>query len=342
MLKQFSAQILGNSELISMILVIALILLIASFIYKILPDRKIKQKKLFRKVDVHDVFWIVLLSGLYAVVSLWNLGSMETIGSFWQPVTDHEEIILELAEYDFDEILWVSGEGNNTNSSGYQNQVDFLIQGSNDLNVWDDLCELTNEDYLKIQHQSGVWSYRYIKIISRNSYNVLNEIGFKKLNQNELIHAELVSFSNDDSIYSPEAILDEQEFLILDESYMNETYFDEIYHARNAQEIANHQRLYAYVHPLFGTQIISLGISIFGLSPFGWRIMGALFGILMMPLMYLCGLHIFHKRRAGLRHHCVQTFFSPHILYLQLFSEIIITWMQIYVNCVFVILFEIY
>ena len=150
MLKQFSAQILGNSELISMILVSALILLIASFIYKILPDRKIKQKKLFRKVDVHDVFWIVLLSGLYAVVSLWNLGSMETIGSFWQPVTDHEEIILELAEYDFDEILWVSGEGNNTNSSGYQNQVDFLIQGSNDLNVWDDLCELTNEDYLKI------------------------------------------------------------------------------------------------------------------------------------------------------------------------------------------------
>lgn len=299
MLKQFSAQILGNSELISMILVSALILLIASFIYKILPDRKIKQKKLFRKVDVHDVFWIVLLSGLYAVVSLWNLGSMETIGSFWQPVTDHEEIILELAEYDFDEILWVSGEGNNTNSSGYQNQVDFLIQGSNDLNVWDDLCELTNEDYLKIQHQSGVWSYRYIKIISRNSYNVLNEIGFKKLNQNELIHAELVSFSNDDSIYSPEAILDEQEFLILDESYMNETYFDEIYHTRNAQEIANHQRLYAYVHPLFGTQIISLGISIFGLSPFGWRIMGALFGILMMPLMYLCGLHIFHKRRSA-------------------------------------------
>ena len=300
MLQNFSAHTLGNSELISMILVIAALLFIASLIYKKLSkEDKETQSSLFKKIKKHDIFWMVLLSGLYAIISLWNLGSFETIGSFWQPVSDHEEIILQLSESDFDEIIWVSGEGDNTPVS-YQNQVDFLIQGSNNQQDWYDLCELTTKDYLKIQHQAGSWAYDYIKIISRDKSNVLNEIGFKKLNQDELIHAELVSFSNADSAYSPQAILDEQKFLVLDENYMNETYFDEIYHTRNAQEIVDHQRLYAYVHPLFGTQIISMGISSFGLSPFGWRIMGAVFGILMMPLMYLCALHVFHKRRSAI------------------------------------------
>ena len=299
MLQKFSAHTLGNSELISMILVIAALLFIASLIYKKLPkEDKETQSSLFKKIKKHDIFWMGLLSCLYAIVSLWNLGSFETIGSFWQPVSDHEEIILQLSESDFDEIIWISGEGDNTPVS-YQNQVNFLIQGSNNQQDWYDLCELTTKDYLKIQHQSGLWAYKYIKIISRDKSNVLNEIGFKKLDQDELIHAALVSFSNADSAYSPQAILDEQEFLKLDESYMNETYFDEIYHTRNAQEIVDHQRLYAYVHPLFGTQMISMGISIFGLSPFGWRIMGAVFGILMMPLMYLCALHVFHKRRSA-------------------------------------------
>ena len=300
MLKNFSAHILGNSELISISIVTAALLFIASLIYKKLPKEKPEiNAALFKKVKKHDVFWMILLSSLYAVISLWNLGSFETISSFWQPVSDHEEIILQLSESDFDEIIWVSGEGDNAPVS-YQNQVDFLIQGSNDLIIWHDVCELTIKDYLKIQHQTGLWSYDYIKIISRDKSNVLNEIGFKKSDQDELIHAEVVSFSHTDSAYSPQALLDEQKFLVLDESYMNETYFDEIYHTRNAQEITNHQRLYAYVHPLFGTQIISFGISLFGLSPFGWRIMGAVFGILMMPLMYLCALHVFHKRRSAI------------------------------------------
>ena len=165
MLQNFSVHTLGNSELISMILVIAALLFIASLIYKKLPkEDKETQSSLFKKIKKHDIFWMVLLSGLYAIVSLWNLGSFETIGSFWQPVSDHEEIILQLSESDFDEIIWVSGEGDNTPVS-YQNQVDFLIQGSNNQQDWYDLCELTTKDYLKIQHQAGSWAYDYIKII---------------------------------------------------------------------------------------------------------------------------------------------------------------------------------
>ena len=303
MFKDFSAQYLGNSELFSMMLVVVVILLIASIVYKKLPEKEktiVSKKFLFRKVSCQDVFWMGLITLLYAVISLWNLGSFETIGSYWQPVSDHEEIIFELQEPEFDQILWVAGEGNNnTNPNGYQNQADFLIQGSHDFEVWNDVAELKDIDYLKIHSIEGSWNYRYVKLISRNSSNVLNEIGFKKANEDVLIDSSVALFSNPSSPYLPEALLDEQNFLVLDPSYMNETYFDEIYHTRNAQEIADGQYLYSYVHPLFGTQIISAGISMFGLSPFGWRIMGAVFGILMVPLMYLCALHLFHRRRSA-------------------------------------------
>ncbi len=303
MFKDFSTQYLKNSELLSMMLVVVVILLIASIVYKTLPKKEktiLSKKHPFRKLSYRDVFWMGLITLLYTVVSLWNLGSFETISSYWQPVSDHEEIIFELQEPAFDQILWIAGEGNNnTNPNGYQNQVDFLIQGSNDLTVWHDVAELNTVDYLKIRKVDGSWDYRYVKLISRNSSNVLNEIGFKKTNGDVLVKVNVYSFFNPLSEYSAEALLDEQDFLALDPSYMNETYFDEIYHTRNAQEIADGQYMYSYVHPLFGTQIIAAGISMFGLSPFGWRIMGALFGIFMVPLMYMCALHLFHRRRSA-------------------------------------------
>ncbi|MBE6107792.1 MAG: phospholipid carrier-dependent glycosyltransferase [Erysipelotrichaceae bacterium] len=313
MFKDFSAAYLGNSELISMVFVCTLICLFASWIYTKLPkeNKRISRhdsdlpaycraSKTFRKLSYHDAFWILLLTALYSIISLWNLGSLETIDSYWQPVTDHEEIILELNDSQFDGILWISGEGdNNSNPNGYQNQVDFLIQGSNDLNQWIDLTELNTIDYLKIQMTQGDWDYRYVKLISRNRSNVLNEIGFRRARSNDLVHATIVSVSNESSPYSASALLDEQDFLKMNPSYTDETYFDEIYHTRNAQEIVNHQHLYAFVHPLLGTQLIAMGISMFGLSPFGWRIIGAVFGILMMPLIYICALHLFHKRRSA-------------------------------------------
>ena len=314
MIKQFSTVYLGNSELIGMMTVAVLICFTASLIYTKLPKEKKKNEKedshlpeycrssrTFRKLTIYDAFWMILLTLLYSVFSLWNLGSFEAIDSYWQPISEHEEIILELSETQFDAILWVSGEGdNNSNPDGYQNQVDYLIQGSNDLSNWFDITELNTINYLNIQQISGNWDYCYIKIISNNQSNVLNEIGFKKTNQQELIEVSVHSCTNPDSPYHPEKLLDEQAFLVLNPSYENETYFDEIYHTRNAQEIANHQYTYAYVHPLLGTQLIAAGISIFGLSPFGWRIAGAVFGILMMPLMYLCALHLFHKRRSAI------------------------------------------
>ena len=43
---------------------------------------------------------------------------------------------------------------------------------------------------------------------------------------------------------------------------------------------------YENTHPTLGKLIISVGIRIFGMNPFGWRFMGTLFGVLMLPALY--------------------------------------------------------
>ena len=86
-----------------------------------------------------------------------------------------------------------------------------------------------------------------------------------------------------------EALVDEQDTAPVYKTYENSSYFDEIYHARTAYEHILKLEPYENTHPPLGKQIIALGIRIFGMNPFGWRFMGALFGVLMLPVLYhLC------------------------------------------------------
>lgn len=90
-------------------------------------------------------------------------------------------------------------------------------------------------------------------------------------------------------------IFDEQDTLKGLPSWWNSTYFDEIYHARTAYEHLHGTTPYETSHPPLGKVIMSLGIAIFGMVPFGWRVMGALAGILMLPAMYLLGKQLTKK-----------------------------------------------
>ncbi len=83
------------------------------------------------------------------------------------------------------------------------------------------------------------------------------------------------------------ALGDEQECVPEGEHYLNSSYFDEIYHVRTAWEHMEGVRPYEVTHPPLGKLLISLGMRIFGVNPFGWRFSGVLFGLLMLPLLYL-------------------------------------------------------
>lgn len=82
-------------------------------------------------------------------------------------------------------------------------------------------------------------------------------------------------------------LFDEQELIPEAPDYLNSAYFDEIYHARTAYENVENIYPYEISHPPLGKLIISIGVRLFGMTPFGWRFMGTLFGVLMLPFMYL-------------------------------------------------------
>ncbi|MBR0354646.1 MAG: glycosyltransferase family 39 protein [Oscillospiraceae bacterium] len=81
-------------------------------------------------------------------------------------------------------------------------------------------------------------------------------------------------------------LCDEQDLVPDTQYFLNSSYFDEIYHARTAWEHLRGINPYEWTHPPLGKTIISLGIALFGMTPFGWRFMGTLFGVAMLPVMY--------------------------------------------------------
>ena len=82
-------------------------------------------------------------------------------------------------------------------------------------------------------------------------------------------------------------LCDEPETAPASPGFQNSSYFDEIYHARTAWEHLNRIWPYEITHPPLGKIILGLGISLFGMTPFGWRFSGTFFGVLMLPLLYV-------------------------------------------------------
>ena len=97
-----------------------------------------------------------------------------------------------------------------------------------------------------------------------------------------------------------DALCDEADTVPASSTYYNSSYFDEIYHARTAYEHLRGVYPYEVSHPPLGKVILSLGIRLFGMTPLGWRCMGALFGVAMLPLMWDLLRRMFRDDRVAL------------------------------------------
>lgn len=90
----------------------------------------------------------------------------------------------------------------------------------------------------------------------------------------------LVALSSDSPLF------DEQQWVPETISYKNSMYFDEIYHGRTAYEHLHGLPVYETTHPPLGKVFIMLGVALFGMTGFGWRVAGAAFGVAMVPVLY--------------------------------------------------------
>ncbi len=221
---------------------------------------------------------LLLVTGCYAIVSFTGLGSHIFPNTTWQPTIANsiQDVIFSFDQTTFDGIYVIYGEGdNNALQSGYQIGTENVqFYGSNDHENWTLLTTLEKGSIFQYQIIEGNWDYRYVLLRSQSPYTTISEIGFRNLRHDGFIHPSIDTDSGKDSHYPASLLIDEQEKLVLDPTYYDESYFDEIYHARNAWEIASQQDMYASVHPLFGTNLMAFSISLFGTNPFGWRFAG--------------------------------------------------------------------
>jgi len=132
---------------------------------------------------------------------------------------------------------------------------------------------------------------RFIKLTPNDDRFYLNEIAFFGNSESEKYVPVAVISSNETAQY----LIDEQDKVIYEYSWYDNTYFDEIYHPRTAYEYTQNLHPYENTHPPFGKILISWGIMLFGMNPFGWRFFGTLCGVLMVPLAYMFGKKMFKK-----------------------------------------------
>ncbi len=154
-----------------------------------------------------------------------------------------------------------------------------LPQGYNDLFKWKSVT-VDNPQYAK-----------YLRLTARGERDTLQLAELVLLDPNgtpQTVPATVVAtIPAQSDAKAAMALFDEQATRPEKASWYNSGYFDEIYHPRTALEHIENFRPYETTHPPLGKLIMGLGIRAFGMTPFGWRFMGTLLGVLMLPLLYV-------------------------------------------------------
>ncbi len=240
-----------------------------------LPSAPVPADSRFVKWD-----WVLLatVTFVYATVAFWHLGGHETALTPWAP--EEGETAVLRAEEPCDVLYYLPGIAPAADDrvwAGANIQVEISEDGAS----WTD-CGNINEGstyvfcWAKFRLDRPV---SYVRLTALDGGSVLNEAALKIQGKMELA---AVSAEGEKAA----ALTDEQDVVPLYTTYENSAYFDEIYHARTAYEHILGLEPYENTHPPLGKYIISLGIRLFGMNPFGWRFMGTLFGVLMLPVLY--------------------------------------------------------
>ena len=122
----------------------------------------------------------------------------------------------------------------------------------------------------------------------------------------EAVVGEVAIFDEKGNLVTPynagnyPALFDEQKLCTYNPTYFDQTMFDEVYHGRTAYEFLHKLPIYENTHPPLGKILIAIGVAVFGMVPFGYRIICLIFGSFMIPVVYLFALRLTGKREYGL------------------------------------------
>lgn len=249
-----------------------------------------------------DWLFVCLLTAVYAVLAVTNLGSLKAPYNEWKGNARSDATFIFDGQVTIKEI-WQNGgiTGGSASSGG---NTTYTLTGTNGVSVEASQRYGIMYRWNKLDVPSSGITTDKLVLKATKGQVWLNEIAFFDEN------GQLLKVRTEDP--ADAALVDEQDCVPEYPSYMSGMYFDELYHARTAYENVHNLKVYEVSHPPLGKLIISIGVRIFGMTPFGWRIMGALFGVLMVPLMYAFGKRLFKRPWLALLTAVLLTFDFMH------------------------------
>lgn len=216
-----------------------------------------------------DVFCMLAITALYGCFALYDLGEREA------PVTCLDMVQGQAIELSF-------GSGAPASLSYYiapWHGRTFMVEGKLEADQsWSYLGELSMDKVFTWQEAAFEASAAQLRLTLTDSQASLIELVFRDAAGNILVPENAADYPT---------LFDEGELYPDAFTFRNGMYFDEIYHGRTAYEFLHGLTSYENTHPPMGKIFIAIGVALFGMNPFGWRIMGALFGIAMVPVVYL-------------------------------------------------------
>lgn len=235
----------------------------------------------FPKVTRFDIIAIVVITAVYAGIAVSNLGDMHAAETEY--MLSDGAVTLDLGgDYNIDEYKFFLG------SYELNSERDLTVSFENSAHDVTYKETLTNGSVFHWEEHDTSATARYVTLSTSGDKLSLKEIGFFDAG-GKLIPP--VSASKP----AAKTLFDEQGEIPERESFRNSTYFDEIYHARTGYEFVHSLSVYEWTHPPLGKVFIAVGIKLFGMCPFGWRIAGTVFGIIMVPIIYLFALRLLKK-----------------------------------------------
>jgi|GEM_PF-1070933 len=234
----------------------------------------------------NELIFLAAITVLYAILAFTKLGNTKAPTTTWVATRGSECIV------DFGEPRKVTRMQYMTNSytSTYATDssnctLSFSIDGKTYTNSLD----LNDFSTFTLSEKNVNLEIQYVKIFVNSTNFRFNEIVFHDEND------EIIPIANVSGYEGCELLFDEQDLVPDVNNYMNSIYFDETHHVRTGYEFIHGLRVYEWTHPPFGKFLMSLGIRMFGMTPFGWRFMGVFFSVLMVPAMYLLSRKVLKK-----------------------------------------------
>lgn len=249
-----------------------------------LLDRSAVDSRFYRR----DWAALLLVTLTYACFAFSHLGDTQTALTSWTP-QQGESVVLE-ADGECATFTYLPGIAPDSAHYAARVGVNIQVETSQDGETWTDCGTLTDGSVFAWKQYQLSASGRYVRLTALDGSVTLNEASL--FYTGTRVQATVLSRDP-----AAQALVDEQQVVPAYTTYENSTYFDEIYHARTAYEHILGLEPYENTHPTLGKLIISLGIRIFGMNPFGWRFMGALFGVLMLPVLYHLLKQLFGRTR---------------------------------------------